>query len=85
MRRAVLSIAIGGAPNGGGPASDLHTVVPAVRRRGRVALGRRFSCHTFRAMGITAYLKNGECAEVAQRMAGHSKTTGLSMTGGTAI
>src|ERR1035438_5696443 len=36
-------------------------------------------CHTFRATGITDYLKNGGRIEVAQRMAGHSnaKTTGL--------
>ena len=35
--------------------------------------------HTFRATGITDYLKNGGRIEVAQRMAGHSnaKTTGL--------
>jgi integrase/recombinase XerD len=36
-------------------------------------------CHTFRATGITAYLKNGGRLEVAQQMAGHesSRTTGL--------
>lgn len=39
-------------------------------------------CHTFRATGITDYLKNGGRVEVAQRMAGHSnaKPPG-SMTG----
>ena len=36
-------------------------------------------CHTFRATGITAYLKNGGRLEVAQQMAAHesSRTTGL--------
>ena len=50
-----------------------------IRRRGsdagiETAIGR----HTFRATGITDYLKNGGRIEVAQRMAGHSnaKTTG---------
>lgn len=39
----------------------------------------RIGCHTFRATGITDYLKNGGRIEVAQRLAGHSnsKTTGL--------
>ena len=36
-------------------------------------------CHTFRATGITAYLKNGGQLELAQRMANHesARTTGL--------
>lgn len=36
-------------------------------------------CHTFRATGINAYLKNGGKLEIAQQMAGHesSRTTGL--------
>ena len=36
-------------------------------------------CHTFRATGITAYLKNGGKLEVAQQMAAHesARTTGL--------
>ena len=36
-------------------------------------------CHTFRATGITAYLKNGGKLEVAQQMANHesARTTGL--------
>jgi integrase len=35
--------------------------------------------HTFRATGITAYLKNGGRVEVAQQIAGHesARTTGL--------
>ena len=36
-------------------------------------------CHTFRATGITTYLKNGGQLELAQRMANHesARTTGL--------
>jgi integrase/recombinase XerD len=35
--------------------------------------------HTFRATGITAYLKNGGSLEIAQQIAAHesSRTTGL--------
>jgi integrase/recombinase XerD len=29
------------------------------------------SCHTFRATGITTYLKNGSKLEIAQQMAAH--------------
>ncbi len=50
-------------------------MAPCFRCRLETAIG----CHTFRAAGITDYLKNGGRIEVAQRMAGHSnaKTTGL--------
>ena len=51
-----------------------------LQRRAREArLRTHISCHTFRATGITAYLKNGGRLELAQRMAGHAhaKTTGL--------
>jgi site-specific recombinase XerD len=51
-----------------------------VRRRAADAdIETPIGCHTFRATGITDYLKNGGRVEVAQRMAGHSnaKTTGL--------
>ena len=36
-------------------------------------------CHTFRATGITAYLKNGGRLEIAQQMTAHesARTTGL--------
>jgi integrase/recombinase XerD len=34
-------------------------------------------CHTFRATGITDYLSNGGRIEIAQRLPGHAKTTGL--------
>lgn len=51
-----------------------------IRRRAQAAgIETQIGCHTFRATGITDYLKNGGRLEIAQRMAGHSnaKTTGL--------
>jgi integrase/recombinase XerD len=49
------------------------------RRRRAAGIKTEIGCHTFRATGITAYLKNGGRIEVAQRMAAHesSRTTGL--------
>jgi site-specific recombinase XerD len=43
------------------------------RRCRRAGIGDRFNCHTFRATGITVYLKNGGQLEHAQHMAGHAK------------
>lgn len=42
-------------------------------------MGDQFTNHTFRATGITAYLKNGGLLEHAQLMAGHAspRTTKL--------
>ena len=51
-----------------------------IRRRARAAgIETPIGCHTFRATGITAYLKNGGRLEIAQQMAAHesSRTTGL--------
>ena len=51
-----------------------------VKRRCRAAgLGDRFANHSFRATGITTYLKNGGRLEHAQYMAGHAspRTTKL--------
>lgn len=51
-----------------------------VRRRAKDAgISGRIGCHTFRATGITAYLKNGGTIDRAQKLAGHasSKTTAL--------
>jgi site-specific recombinase XerD len=51
-----------------------------VRRRvAEAGIETPAGCHTFRATGITDYLRNGGKLEIAQRMAGHSnpKTTGL--------
>lgn len=52
----------------------------AVKRRARQAgLGERIGCHTFRASGITAYLRNGGSLEQAQAIAAHEspRTTKL--------
>jgi site-specific recombinase XerD len=51
-----------------------------VRRRARDARVRtKICCHSFRATGITEYLRNGGKLEVAQQMANHesARTTGL--------
>ncbi|MGI4758202.1 MAG: tyrosine-type recombinase/integrase [Janthinobacterium lividum] len=51
-----------------------------IRRRALAAgIKTEIGCHTFRATGITAYLKNGGKLEIAQQMAAHesSRTTGL--------
>jgi integrase len=51
-----------------------------IRRRALEAgIETEIGCHTFRATGITAYLKNGGKLEIAQQMAAHesSRTTGL--------
>jgi site-specific recombinase XerD len=51
-----------------------------IRRRAADAnIKTEIGCHSFRAIGITDYLRNGGRIEVAQLMAGHSnaKTTGL--------
>ena len=51
-----------------------------IRRRALAAgIKTEICCHTFRATGITSYLKNGGKLEIAQQMAAHesSRTTGL--------
>ena len=51
-----------------------------VRRRAEAAgIRTRIGCHSFRATGITEYLKNGGKLEIAQQMANHesARTTGL--------
>ena len=51
-----------------------------IQRRARaVGIGTRVNNHTFRATGITAYLKNRGTLEVAQQIAGHAspRTTKL--------
>jgi len=49
------------------------------RRAGGAGIKTLIGCHTFRATGITAYLKNGGKLEIAQQMAAHesARTTGL--------
>jgi integrase/recombinase XerD len=51
-----------------------------IRRRALAAgIKAEIGCHTFRATGITTYLKNGGRLEVARQMANHesARTTGL--------
>jgi integrase/recombinase XerD len=51
-----------------------------IKRRANAAdIKTKIGNHTFRATGITAYLKNGGALETAQHMAGHEspRTTGL--------
>ena len=61
--------------------SLLQSDVWRMIRRRAVAAGIKteIGCHTFRATGITAYLKNGGRLEIAQQMAAHksARTTGL--------
>jgi site-specific recombinase XerD len=49
------------------------------RRASGAGIQTLIGCHTFRATGITAYLRNGGKLEVAQQMAAHesARTTGL--------
>ena len=56
---------------------DVHRMI---RGRAKAAgIETEIGCHTSRATGITAYLKNGGRLEIAQQMAGHesARTTGL--------
>jgi len=57
-----------------------HDVYRMIRRRAEDAsLRTKIGCHSFRATGITEYLRNGGKLEVAQQMANHesARTTGL--------
>ena len=49
------------------------------RRAEQVGIKTKIGCHTFRATGITEYLRNGGKLEIAQQMAKHesARTTGL--------
>ena len=59
---------------------DRHNAWAMVRRRARRAgIQTPVSNHSFRATGITAYMKNGGTLEVAQRMAGHSSASTTSL------
>src|SRR3954465_3504051 len=50
-------------------------VLRMVWRRARMAgIETELGCHSFRAMGITIYLKNGGLLEHAQQMAAHEST-----------
>jgi integrase/recombinase XerD len=59
---------------------DRVAVWRMIRRRAKHAgIETAIGCHTFRATGITSYIRNGGRIEIAQKMAGHSsaRTTGL--------
>jgi len=49
------------------------------RRAEAAGIDTRIGCHSFRATGITEYLRNGGKLEIAQQMANHesARTTGL--------
>ena len=52
-----------------------ENVFHMIRRRAKDAeINTRISCHSFRASGITTYLKNGGTLERAQAIAAHEST-----------
>lgn len=57
--------------------SNVHRMIR--RRADDAQLLTKIGCHSFRATGITEYLRNGGKLEVAQQMANHesARTTGL--------
>ena len=57
--------------------ADVYRMI--ARRAIAAGIKTKIGCHTFRATGITAYLKNGGRLEIAQQIAAHesSRTTGL--------
>ena len=57
--------------------ADVYRMVR--RRAERAGIKTRIGCHSFRATGITEYLRNGGRLEIAQQMANHesARTTGL--------
>ena len=59
------------------PQANVHAMIQ--RRSKAAGLRTKISAHSFRATGITTYLKNGGKLEIAQAMAGHesARTTGL--------
>ena len=59
------------------PQANVHMMIQ--RRAKTAGLRTKISAHSFRATGITTYLKNGGKLEIAQAMAGHesARTTGL--------
>ena len=57
--------------------NDVYRMVR--RRAAEAGIATKIGCHSFRATGITEYLRNGGKLEVAQQMANHesARTTGL--------
>jgi site-specific recombinase XerD len=63
----------------GKPMKQPDVYVMIGRRAYAAGITTKIGCHTFRATGITTYLKNGGRLEVAQQMANResARTTGL--------
>jgi len=64
----------------GAKALSRHDAYRMIRRRAQAAgIRSKIGCHSFRATGITTYLKNDGRLEIAQQMAGHAsvRTTSL--------
>jgi integrase len=61
------------------PMSQVDAYRMITRRAGAAGIATKIGNHSFRATGITEYLKNGGKLEVAQAMANHesARTTGL--------
>lgn len=61
------------------PLAQSNVYVMIRKRVAQAGIRTKVNCHSFRATGITTYLKNGGRLEVAQQMAGHEspRTTGL--------
>ena len=57
--------------------TDVYRMIK--RRAENAGIRTKIGCHTFRATGITEYLRNGGKLEIAQQMANHesARTTGL--------
>ena len=57
--------------------ADVYRMIQ--RRAASIGILTKIGCHTFRATGITEYLRNGGKLEIAQQMANHesARTTGL--------
>jgi site-specific recombinase XerD len=56
------------------PLPQANAYAMIVRRAGAAGIETKIGNHTFRATGITAYLKNGGALETAAAMANHSST-----------
>jgi site-specific recombinase XerD len=61
------------------PMSQVDVYRMIGRRAEAAGIGTHIGCHSFRATGITEYLRNGGKLEIAQQMANHesARTTGL--------
>ena len=61
------------------PMAQAHVFRMVGRRAEAAGIRTRIGCHSFRATGITDYLRNGGRLKIAQQMANHesARTTGL--------